>query len=128
MQRIGINGYINLPTAPERTRDTRTNGRGGAPTQCETSSTGRPAGKPTAKKMRALLEWQDCRCALTRRELTPENCTADHIIAVSAGGSDAMENMQLVTAEANRAKGTLGQDEFIALCRDVCRAWSPDGQ
>lgn len=33
-----------------------------------------------------------------------------------------MANVQLVTAEANAAKGAMSQDEFVRLCREVA-AW-----
>lgn len=53
--------------------------------------------------------------------MSPANCHADHIVPVSAGGENAMENVQLVVGVANIAKGTMDNDEFIQLCCDVAR-------
>lgn len=66
-----------------------------------------------------LLGRQQYRCALTGDELTPENTTADHKIPVSRGGSHELDNIALVTAKANAAKGTMTTEEFVALCRRV---------
>lgn len=98
---------------------TAMNGRDGreiGPLQCESE---RPAGEITSAKLTALLEYQQFRCALTGRKLTPDNAEADHIVPVKKGGLNVMENVQIVTHQANRAKGTLGMDEFVRLCRDV---------
>ncbi len=69
--------------------------------------------------LRAMLSKQNHKCALTGRELTSENCSIDHIVPLSKGGTHSIDNAQLVVAEANHAKGSLTQDEFGQLCRDV---------
>lgn len=66
-----------------------------------------------------LLKKQEYKCALSGRELSPDNCEADHVIPVSRGGSNTMENIQLVRSEVNAAKGTMTLDEFISMCNDV---------
>ena len=89
--------------------------------QCTNS---RPTGKLTPKKLKQLLEHQEYRCALTGRPLSPENCQIDHIVPkrdIDPELIDLCENLQLVVEEVNRAKNTLGNDEFIAICRDVAR-------
>lgn len=96
-------------------------GINGAQQSQETSSIVRPEGKITGRKLKQLLEHQDYRCALTGRALTPENCTADHVIPVANGGSNDMANIQLVTNEVNRAKNTMSQRQFVAMCIDVAR-------
>lgn len=73
----------------------------------------------TSAGLLRLLEQQDGRCALTGRELTPNNCSVDHRVPIAQGGAIGMSNCQLVVAGANAAKGTMTQDEFISLCRDV---------
>lgn len=77
--------------------------------------------KVTPTGIRILLEGQRYLCALTGRELTPENCALDHRIPFASGGKHEIENVQLVVDVANRAKGTMSQEEFIELCRDVVK-------
>lgn len=69
----------------------------------------------------AQLDRQGYRCQLTGRELTPENASLDHVHPISKGGSHSAENIQVIIKEANAAKGTLSEDEFLTLCRDVSR-------
>lgn len=77
--------------------------------------------KITKAGFMALLNRQSFKCALSGRDLTPENCRVDHIMPVSRGGGNIMSNLQLLTAEANKAKHNLTDGEFIALCVDVVR-------
>lgn len=65
------------------------------------------------------LKQQDHKCALTGADLTPDNVSLDHRIPVSKGGSNTIDNIQLVTHEANRAKNTMTNDEFAAMCKSV---------
>jgi len=74
-----------------------------------------------AADLRALLERQGKRCALTGRELTPRNCVPDHITPVAGGGTGSIDNIQIVLSVVNRAKQTMSNEEFIAMCRDVVR-------
>jgi len=76
----------------------------------------------TSRQLRKLIDKQCYRCALTGRNLTPETAFVDHVTPVSSGGSSAIENLQVVHADVNEAKGTMTQEEFIQLCRDVV-AW-----
>ena len=80
----------------------------------------------TAKALLRLMEAAGCRegrlrCALTGRVLTPETVSLDHIVPLSKGGVSTTDNIQFVTHEANQAKSTLSQEEFIKLCRDVVK-------
>ena len=90
---------------------------------CGSENTMRPTGKATSKRLRQLLEYQEYMCSLTGVELEPETTEADHIVPRSLGGLNTIENIQLVTKQANRAKGTMPNDEFIELCRQVA-AWN----
>lgn len=83
----------------------------------------RPTGKPNSRKLRQLVEWQGFRCALTGDPITPENCEIDHIVPLSKGGENAMENLQVVLTEVNRAKNTMTQEEFVEMC---CKVASPN--
>lgn len=66
-----------------------------------------------------LLRTQGYRCALSGRPLTPDNCALDHILAMSRGGANLIENAQVLHRDVNRAKGTLTNQEFVQLCREV---------
>lgn len=68
-----------------------------------------------------LLDRQRFRCALTGRALTPDTASLDHIIPVSRGGEHRIDNTQILERSVNRAKGTLTNAEFIALCAEVAR-------
>lgn len=84
-----------------------------------------PASKSAVATTSELLELvrnQGYRCALTGRELTPDNCAVDHINPICSGRVDhSIRNLQIITRQANRAKGMLANEEFIGLCRDVVR-------
>ena len=69
----------------------------------------------------SLLEQQSFRCALTGRRLEPETAALDHVIPVSRGGEHRIDNTQVLDRTVNRAKGTLTNGEFIALCSEVVR-------
>lgn len=69
----------------------------------------------------SLLEQQAFRCALTGRRLEPETAALDHVVPVSRGGEHRIDNTQVLERTVNRAKGTLTNGEFIALCSEVVR-------
>ena len=64
----------------------------------------------------------DYRCELTGVKMTPQTVSMDHLQPLCNGGDHIMSNLQFVTKEANRMKGTLSQHDFIAICRQVV-AW-----
>ena len=61
------------------------------------------------------------RCAISGRELTPETATLDHIIPIARGGKHCIENVWVVHAQVNAAKGTMTVEEFLAVCHDVVK-------
>ncbi len=71
------------------------------------------------KTVLQLLSWQDYRCALTGRQLSPEEASLDHIVPVRDGGEHVIENTQILHRDINRAKSILSNEEFIEMCRDV---------
>jgi 5-methylcytosine-specific restriction endonuclease McrA len=73
----------------------------------------------TLNGIMAIIEDQQYRCALSGRLLTPEDAALDHILALTRGGRHELTNAQVLHKDINRAKGTLTNEEFIALCRDV---------
>jgi len=66
-----------------------------------------------------VLQYQEYCCALTGVQLTPETATVDHIIPIKLGGKNCVDNIQIVTPEANRIKGTLTMDELLAMCKMI---------
>ena len=61
-------------------------------------------------------------CALTGRPIdfnAPNTYEYDHIQPISRGGDNAISNLQLLCPEANQAKGSLTDQEFIELCKEV---------
>jgi 5-methylcytosine-specific restriction endonuclease McrA len=79
----------------------------------------RPTGVINTATVLQLLEWQNYRCALTGRPLTPETASLDHIVPVRDGGPHVIENVQVLHKDINRAKSTLAHEQFIQLCREV---------
>jgi 5-methylcytosine-specific restriction endonuclease McrA len=69
----------------------------------------------------AMIESQEFKCALTGRVLEPSTAAIDHKIPLSAGGAHAITNMQAVHSQVNQAKGTMTQEEFIAMCCEVAK-------
>jgi len=61
-------------------------------------------------------------CALTGRPIDfnkPETYEYDHIQPLSRGGENTLSNLQILCPEANQAKGSLTDQEFIELCKEV---------
>lgn len=79
----------------------------------------RPEGPISTDNVMRLLRFQQYRCALTGRSLTPELASLDHIIPIRCDGEHLIENTQVLHRDVNRSKGSLMNDEFIQLCREV---------
>jgi CRISPR/Cas system Type II protein with McrA/HNH and RuvC-like nuclease domain len=62
------------------------------------------------------------KCELTGRniDLLVDDYNIDHIIPVSRGGSNELDNMAFTIPQANAAKSNLTNEEFVALCKEVC--------
>lgn len=43
----------------------------------------------------------------------------DHIVPISKGGNNGLDNCNIACKEANQAKHNLSKDEFIKLCQEV---------
>lgn len=74
---------------------------------------------PGFRELMALLEVQGYRCALTGKELSPEDAELDHKIPISRGGTNQLSNLQWVDKSINRAKTSMTNEEFIAMCKRV---------
>ncbi len=78
-----------------------------------------PSGPVSTDNVLRLLGYQQYRCALTGRALTPETASLDHIVPIRCGGQHVIENTQVLHSDVNRAKGSLTNVAFIDLCRKV---------
>lgn len=75
--------------------------------------------RPTAKRIRRLIELQGYRCGMTGVELEPRDANLDHVVPIAAGGRHVMGNVQVVHRVINQMKSTLAKDEFVEWCRRV---------
>lgn len=85
--------------------------------ECDTNWHEMPLSK--ASQLEKMLKRQDYKCALSGKELTPQNAAIDHIVPLSKGGSHYVSNAQILLADVNSAKGQMTNDEFIAMCRSI---------
>lgn len=81
------------------------------------------AEKATADELKRMVEKQEYRCALSGVKLTPDTAQLDHIVPLSEGGTNLIDNLQWLDARVNKAKGTMSQSEFVQMCKLVAQ-WS----
>lgn len=60
-------------------------------------------------------------CVYCKCKVTEETATIDHVMPLSKGGTHTLDNLWILEAKINSAKGTMSVAEFIAMCRDVTR-------
>ncbi len=87
--------------------------------KAELAIVSRPNGEVNAENVMHLLEYQQYRCALTGRKLTPQVAALDHIVPIRFDGKHIIANVQVLHKDVNRAKGSLTSAEFIHLCEEV---------
>lgn len=75
--------------------------------------------KITYLDLYSLAKQQKCRCALTGDKLTRDNISADHIVPLSKGGNNVIENLRLTTYDVNIVKNSLSDSEFLLICNKV---------
>ncbi len=63
------------------------------------------------------------KCALSGWTISPELFELDHIVPLSKGGSNEVENLQALHPLVNRAKGTMTNDEFVEMCIAVASCY-----
>lgn len=78
-----------------------------------------PSDRPTAKRIRRLVELQGFKCSMTGLPLVPEDANLDHIVPIAAGGDHVMSNVQIVHKIVNQMKSTLPSDTFVDWCRKI---------
>lgn len=62
------------------------------------------------------------KCYLTGKQLNihePRTYAFDHILPVTRGGDNSIDNLGLCSKEANQAKFNMTNEEFFALCKQV---------
>ena len=64
-----------------------------------------------------LYRNQDGKCVLCNGQFNYENMEIDHITPRSRGGSDAVENLQLLCRQCNRRKSARPQSEAVGIVR-----------
>ena len=84
------------------------------------------SGLITTEWLHATWALQGGKCVLSGRVLDVMTFQIDHIIPKSRGGSDELSNLQILSPEANQAKGGMTDAEFISLCNDVIRNQIPE--
>lgn len=94
-----------------------------APSVCQRGGSNMVTGPVSTANVLALLKHQGYRCALTGRLLTPETAALDHIVPLRFGGEHLIENTQVLHKDVNRAKNSMTNEVFVAMCGEVVR-WS----
>lgn len=62
------------------------------------------------------------KCYLTGRDINwddPNTFSFDHIVPVSKGGENTLDNLGLCCFEVNQSKNDLSIEEFVSLCKEV---------
>jgi len=75
--------------------------------------------KSKVSQVIAKIRENGFRCALSGWEISPECFELDHIVSMNDGGTDDVSNLQAVHPLVNRAKGTMGNQQFIDMCKSV---------
>lgn len=84
------------------------------------------ATRDKAENVRAFDLWklarkQKLRCAYTGEKLTKENISLDHKTPIFRGGTNAIENLQLVCYDVNLAKNFMLENDFIHMCHAIAK-------
>ena len=64
-----------------------------------------------------LFGRQEGHCAGCRHDFLFRNFTIDHVVPQSKGGTDHIDNLQLLCSACNSEKGTRTQEEFLAILK-----------
>lgn len=75
--------------------------------------------RPYRQNRHVLFGQQEGRCRGCQMEFPFKLLEVDHIIARSRGGTDHLENLQLLCAHCNRIKGDRTQEYLVARLREL---------
>jgi 5-methylcytosine-specific restriction endonuclease McrA len=67
----------------------------------------------------SIAKKQKLTCPLSGEKITTKNISIDHILPISKGGTNDINNIRLVTFPVNIAKHTMTDAEFIQFCRSI---------
>lgn len=70
-------------------------------------------GSHTPEEVAELLVRQGGLCEYCRCDITPKNKTVDHIVPLSKGGRNDVENLQILCRPCNSRKGVKDASEFV---------------
>ena len=74
---------------------------------------------PYRQNKHVLSGQREGRCNGCRGEFLFRNFTVDHIIPDSRGGTDHIENLQLLCGHCNSVKGDRPQEYLMAMLREL---------
>ena len=74
---------------------------------------------PYRQNKHVLFGMQEGRCNGCRTEFPFRMFEVDHLIPQSRGGTDHIDNLQLLCAHCNRTKGDRGQEFLIARLQET---------
>ncbi|MDC3141423.1 HNH endonuclease [Alphaproteobacteria bacterium] len=77
---------------------------------------------PIISQIRGMIAEQSFKCAITGRNLTPENTTGDHIVPLSRkdlNPSTNASNVWIVDRNVNKLKSNLTYDELLTLAKEI---------
>ena len=77
------------------------------------------APRPYRQNKHVLFGQQEGHCGGCRSAFEFRNLEVDHLIPVSAGGTDHIENLQLLCGHCNRIKGDRSQEYLVARLREM---------
>jgi 5-methylcytosine-specific restriction endonuclease McrA len=87
-------------------------------------------GKKGKGKRDLTFRWKDViekfgwetTCYLTGRKINlkePKTYQFDHIVSISKGGSNTIDNLGICCRNANQAKHDMSVEEFLNLCKEI---------
>ena len=87
---------------------------------CVTGAQKRQNRKKFSQEQRKMIyEKADGRCQLCGRKIEFEYATLDHVIPLSQGGIDSLDNIQLACESCNRQKASYLPDQFIDRITEI---------
>jgi hypothetical protein len=66
-----------------------------------------------------IFKRQNMRCVLTGRKLTRDTISLDHIIPISRGGTNNLDNLRFVHIHANLFKLDMNDGDLLQLAKDI---------